>query len=356
MNAPVQSDDPELERLQAAAQWLVRLGEAGDDEALIAEWLSWCEATPENFDAFERIEQTWQLAGVAAARPATQPQPVHRRGWRRYSARSMMRFAAGLAVVAVGVFLLQPQWPQGAQTLSTPVAIHGSSQLPDGSRVELGARSRISTHFDEGMRRVVIESGEAYFEVAHDKSRPFVVQAGALTVTAVGTAFNVRRGEEQVVVTVSEGRVRLASKEARAITPVRHNSHAPAATALEAGVGEQAVYSVQDGRIDLASADPAVATAWRGGVLKFVHEPLHEVVANLNRYSTREIVLAEPALGRLRYTGTVFGNRLEDWLDAVENVFPLHVSYDGPDRIVLVPNKSSSPSQSRTRERGGSEG
>lgn len=331
--------DRELQRLEAAAQWLVRLRDNADDESLVAEWLAWCEAAPGNLDAFQRIEDTWQAVAVAvtppaAARPAAQPRPItpaprrHRHSVRSFAKAASLLLALGL----VAMLVTRPPWFQGTQTLSTPVAIHGSSPLPDGSRVELGARSRITTHFSDKLRRVVIESGEAYFEVAHDKTRPFVVEAGGLTVTAVGTAFNVRRGGERVVVTVSEGRVRLAP-EAGAPRVAQSQSKAP----VEAGAGEQATYSKGDGRIALALADPAVAVAWREGVLKFVQEPLDEVVADLNRYSTRQIVLADPRLGQLRYTGTVFGNRLDDWLNAVESVFPLRVTYDGPDRIVLEP-------------------
>lgn len=336
----VQPADAELERLRAAMQWLVRLRESGDDEALIGEWLAWLDAAPENAEAFEQIKDTWQVAGAAATLlPRHAESPARGRWWRRLSSRNSLRIAAAVVLAIAGTLLLRPQAPQGEQTLSTPVAIHGSSLLPDGSKVELGARSRISTHFDDGVRRIVIEAGEAYFEVAHDKTRPFVVQAGALSVTAVGTAFNVRRGDEQVVVTVAEGRVRL---EDRAV-PARWSGAGKPKAPMEAGAGEQAVYSARERRIDLAAANPEVAIAWRGGVLKFVHEPLHEVVANLNRYSPRQIELGDPSLGRLRFSGTVFSNRLEDWLQAVESIFPLHVTYEGADRIVLVPGKPQEP-------------
>ncbi len=346
--------DPELERLHAAAHWLVRLREAGDDEALIGEWLAWCEVSPENFEAFERIEDSWQLTGNAAVLLAPRQVSSRERWWRRLSARHAVRALAATLVIVAGLLLLQPQWPHGGQTLSTPVAIHGSSVLPDGSRVEMGAHSRITTRFEDDVRRVVVESGEAYFEVAHDRTRPFMVQAGGLTVTAVGTAFNVRRGDERVVVTVAEGRVRLASNEQLEVRTdtTRGSTKRAHAKPVEAGAGEQATFSAQDGRIDLALADPSVATSWRDGVLKFVHEPLDEVVSDLNRYSTRKIVLGDPALARLRYTGTVFGNRLEDWLNAVESVFPVQVTYEGPDRIVLVPRKQSPAALSPKQEEG----
>lgn len=343
MNAvPDTPDDAELDRLRAASRWLVALRECGDDDTVIADWLAWCDAAPENLDAFERIKTTWKVSGaalvasapqVSAAPPAASSPAAQRRPRRHRRWRSLAR-AAGM-VMAVGLSAILLTQPAGTtHTLSTAVALHATNPLPDGSVVELGARSRIATRYSEAERRVVIEEGEAYFDVAHDPERPFVVQVGGLSVIAVGTAFNVRSGQERVVVTVTEGRVRLA--RAAPAGPGR-----PPVPAVEAGAGEQATFSARQGTIDVAMADPGVATAWREGVLKFVHEPLDEVVANLNRYSTRQIVLADPRLAQLRYTGTVFGTRLDDWLDAVEGVFPITVTYDGTDRILLVVREGS---------------
>lgn len=330
MNTHSQDTDLDLQRLEEAADWIVRLRDTPEDEALVAEWLEWCDAAPENLDAFRRVQDTWFATGEAAAL-ASAPAPqagattvLPRR--RRYSRTRFAMAASLLLSVGLGALLLtQPQWIYGLHTLSTPVAMHGSSTLEDGSRVELGARSRIRTDFSERERRVFVESGEAFFEVAKDASRPFIVKAGDLSVTAVGTAFNVRRSDERVVVTVSEGRVRLESADE------------PTKQPLEAGAGEQATFSRKAQRIQLARIDPGVATAWREGVLKFKDEPLDEVVADLNRYSTRKIELADPQLNELRYTGTVFGNRLEDWLHAVENVFPVQVEHKGADRIIIAP-------------------
>ena len=330
-------DDRDLQRLEEAADWLIRLRDTPEDEALVAEWLNWCDAAPENLDAFRRVQDTWVATGAAAhsttAAPLTVAAAVPSPRRRRYSRTRLAMAASLLLSVGLGVLLFtQPQLMDGLHTLSTPVAMHGSSTLEDGSRVELGAKSRIRTDFSEHRRRVIVESGEAFFEVAKDASRPFVVEAGDLTVTAVGTAFNVRRGDERIVVTVSEGRVRLASSAAKA-----EEQRAP----LEAGAGEQATFSTVEKRIQLASIDPSVATAWRQGVLKFKDEPLDEVVADLNRYSTRKIELSDPRLNQLRYTGTVFGNRLEDWLHAVENVFPVQVEHVGSDKIIIAPKGES---------------
>ncbi len=355
---PSADHHPNLRRLEEAADWLILLRDQPEDDALVADWLNWCEATPENFEAFRKVQDTWDATGEAvrasanasraaiaadvpllvppppAPAPESAPVPHLPAGRRRQHHVRLALAATLLLTMGLGLLLFTlPQLIGGLHTLSTPVAMHGSSLLEDGSRVELGAKSRIRTDFDEHRRRVVVESGEAFFQVTKDAARPFVVEAGGLTVTAIGTAFNVRRSDERVVVTVSEGRVRLASQDAPA---------ASKADPLEASAGEQAVFSARDRHIALAPTDPSVAIAWREGVLKFKDEPLEEVVADLNRYSTRKIELSGPELNQLRYTGTVFGNRLEDWLNALGNVFPVRVEHRGSDTIVIVPKEKSS--------------
>lgn len=324
--------DIELERLEAAASWLVRLREAPDDEQLVARWLDWCDDQDGNLDAFQRVQDTWQTAGEV--RPARTKSSLSPERLTPHASRRLAQAAAIAAVLLVGAAVWTVIQPFGGETLNTAVAMHASSDLPDGSRVELGALSRVRVKYSEGERLLKLDSGEAFFEVAHDAERPFVVDAGNVTVTAVGTAFNVHRAGSRVEVTVSEGRVRLQSDAGRI-----WNIVAPAAEPLkpvEAAAGEQATYRPEEKRIVTAAvADPSEVAAWRRGVLKFVHEPLDVVISDLNRYSHRRIELGDPALRDLRYTGTVFSGSLDDWLRAVENVFPVRVERLDDNRIVL---------------------
>jgi transmembrane sensor len=90
-----------------------------------------------------------------------------------------------------------------------------------------------------------------------------------------------------------------------------------------------------DRRLSLSGADVQVATAWRSGVLKFVDEPLQNVVADLNRYTERKIIIGDPSLNALPYTGTVFAERIDQWLLAVQDAFPLYVEESGRERVRL---------------------
>jgi transmembrane sensor len=313
MNATM-PDDTEFERMEQAADWLIRLNDAPGDEAAIAQWLQWCEQDAQNLTAFQRAQSVWQAAAPRGA--------VHRA--RTLFAPRRLAIAASL-LCALGALLwfAMARLPEPAvQSYSTPIAGRGASVLPDGSKVELGASSRMTTHYSAALRSVTVDSGEAYFSVAKDPSRPFVVTAGSVRITAVGTAFNVRRGDDRVVITVSEGRVRLTGSGA-----------AVADSTLEAG--QQAVYVPVAKELAIAPVHAADAASWRQGVLKYIHEPLSAVTADLNRYSSKRIVIADARLAALPFTGTVFSARIGEALHGFADVFPLQV-IERPDRIELA--------------------
>jgi transmembrane sensor len=313
MNATM-PDDAELERMEQAADWLIRLNEAAGDEAAITQWLQWCERDDRNLTAFQRAQSVWQAAI---------PRGAAHRTHALFAPRRLAIAASLLCAVGAALWFGVARLPEPAvQSYSTPIAGRGTSVLPDGSRVELGASSRMSTHYSAAQRGVTVDSGEAYFTVAKDPSRPFIVTAGSVRITAVGTAFNVRRGDDRVVITVSEGRVRLTGSGAAA-----------ADSALEAG--QQAVYVPVAKALAIAPVHTADAASWRQGVLKYIHEPLSAVTADLNRYSAKRIVLTDPRLATLPFTGTVFSARIGDALHGFADVFPLQV-IERPDRIELA--------------------
>lgn len=294
----------DLTRLEAAADWLVRLNDAPGDEALIAAWLQWCDEDRDNLPAFKRTQAVWQAA-------ALMPEP------RRTPRTTLKPWFAIAATVVLGAaaltwFSARHSFDSGQQSYSTPIAGRGQSVLPDGSKVDLGAGSRITTQYSDTTRGVTVDSGEAFFFVKKDALRPFVVTAGNLRVIAVGTAFDVRRAGDQVVVAVEEGKVRVSD-----------TGSGPDLAAV--GAGEQAVYREKTRSLALGQIKLADAASWRDGILKYEHEPLSAVVADLNRYSTRKIVIGDSSIAVLPFTGTVFSTRIDDALHAFSDVFPVTI-------------------------------
>ncbi len=315
----------DLDRMAAAADWLVRLHDAPGDEALAVAWLQWCEEDPRNLQEFQSAQLVWHAANPAA--PATMaevtafpPRVVERQP----SRRTWFGLAAAVLIaIGIGSFaLLRSAHDELLQSYETPIAGTGSSVLPDGSRVELGADSRITTRYTASQRFISVDAGEAYFLVAKDPGRPFLVDAGGMQITAVGTAFNVRRNNDRVVIAVSEGQVQLDNEEKSARTPLL--------------AGQQAVYSSDSGTVTIAQINAMDVASWRNGVLKYMHEPLGSVAQDLSRYHNKRIVISDARLSAMPFTGTVFSSRIGDALKALESVFPLQVRERG-DAIELAP-------------------
>ena len=295
----------DLTRMHAAADWLVRLNDAPADETVVTEWLKWCEGDPENLPAFKRAQAIWQ----AAIPPADS----------RHSVHSIQKFWVGVAAASIllglsALWIVVRHGPDpGTQSYSTPIAGRGLSVLPDGSKVELSAGSRITTQYSSTSRAVTVDAGEAFFSVSKDTHRPFVVTAGGLTVIAVGTAFNVRRGDDRIIVAVQEGRVRVSDR----------SLSGPDLAAV--GAGEQVVYRERLKHLAVAHIEPQDAASWREGVLKYEQEPLSSVAADLNRYTSHRIVIRDRATAQLPFTGTIFSTRIDDALNAFIDVFPVTI-------------------------------
>ncbi len=181
--------------------------------------------------------------------------------------------------------------------------------------------------FTAQRRTVALNSGEAFFEVRSDPSRPFVVQTPSARVAAVGTAFNIRTDGHILRVTVSNGVVEIVAGSPTAGRPDQER-------AFSLHAGQQAVLRPSDAPVT-SVIDPRVVTAWTTGTLKFIDEPLDSVIAAVNRYSPTRIELRAADVANLRYTGTVVSGRVDEWLAALPNVFPLEVVSQDSDRIII---------------------
>lgn len=318
--------------LQAAADWWARLRDPREPARSEEQWLEWSGSDADRIDAFARVSELGTQLGAlddAAKREFARefsPASARRPRWLPFAIAASLVLA-----VAAGGTLLWQRLPIGAmetENYATAVAVDRNISLSDGSQVALGGATRLTTHFAGDRRDVDLSAGEAYFQVAHDTSRPFIVNAGAVSIRAVGTAFNVRRTGERVTIGVSQGRVRIASSEGVA------NGRSSTAEALEAVAGQQISFDPHASGLTVGAISPGRAASWREHRLEFVNEPLDAVVADINRYSTRPFVLADAKLGALVFTGTVDTRALDSWLEALPKILPLRVDSDS-ERVTL---------------------
>lgn len=336
----------ERARLLEASQWWMRLQESAEADQTV-EWLEWVQQHPRNLDAFNRIDamsrelrhlDAHQRAALldefageeirAPEQPAAHSSRVRRKFDLRFTSRTRsIAVACSICLaVAIVLFAFERNEPvavaRDTTTYHTGHALHQDVTLADGSQVSIGASSTVAVQLKEDVRLIQLNEGEAFFKVQHEPTRPFVVDAGELTVTAIGTAFNVRKVADSIAVSVTEGRTRVAR---------------PDGGAIEVGTGEQVVYDAQTRTFKHSAVDARIATAWRERRLEFVNEPLAVVIANVNRYVDVSIRMADEGAGDLTFTGTVMPQNIDAWLRALPSVLPVAVE-ESEKEIVISKN------------------
>jgi transmembrane sensor len=303
---------------QAALGWVVRCerGLSVEQERELASWLA---ADGQHGELFAEFGGTWILMGQAdpdAVSVATTAesregrvlrfeQPAAKRAARR-SARATWLSLAAAAVIAMGV---ASWWRGGVRDSAVATEIGASRQLTlsDGSIVALNTDSSVVTAFMPEERRVRLEKGEAFFQVAKDAARPFVVEAAGVGVRAVGTAFNVRVHPTSIEVLVTEGKVRVAPNtsalgdggdfsEVAAGQRVNVSLAAPSRSAPEAPARLEVAHVPAD--------EVRRRLAWQGRRLDFSDTPLEEMVAEFNRYNRHKIVVIDAELAPVRFGGS----------------------------------------------------
>ena len=327
-----------------ASEWLVLLesGDATDEErARFEEWLA---ADPGNRAAYAALSDTWgrlaqmrgrlRHAGDAGSGADAVMKRLDRSGRaRRRKYRLSWAAAAAVLVAAVlGGILYLPG--DSAIPYRTEVGERRTASLADGSTVELNTDTELLVEYTDARRRVVMTRGEAFFEVAEEEGRPFVVTAGHGEIRAVGTGFAVRlKSSHLVSVTVTEG-----------IVEVAHSPSNPSSTALPRETaeppvlrrGQRAEYDREATRIeDVPSQELDRTQAWRRGLLVFEDASIAEVIAEVNRYTEIQLVIADAEIGALRLGGTFKTGRLEALLEVLEKGFGIRVTREHPETIEL---------------------
>jgi transmembrane sensor len=322
----VNKSDPtasDIARLQDASEWVQRLNESSAEE-LADQWMQWCGADPMNLPAFEQMQRLWNAFPETKAKTLHPPAVVNR-----------LEHPTGLIALAASVVLLIGvagwfAWHYSdEQVLDTATGEQRRITLADGSHLDLAPGSRVITHFTLTKRDLRLDRGQAFFQVAHNATRPFIVHANNLTVTAVGTEFDVRISPSNTAVTVGEGRVTVVPDVEGTGSGSRANTEI-----VRASVGQRVSFSKSAHQLSVATVDPKVAGAWRDGTLQFVGEPLEDVINAINRYTASQILVA-PAFQQTRFTGTVSPSKVRDWLKALEHIYPVEVVDQGENGVVI---------------------
>jgi len=320
MRYPTGSRD-EAEARREAASWAAKM-RGQDADCVRLEFERWRAASPLHRRLYDEMDAISRDTRRLAATPYGRDyQPLPQR--RPLFARPELRLAAAgvLAVILVGgaLFLHRPgsvsvQHP-GAQAIASATGQLRRLRLPDGSNVVLDTDTRIEVAFNQSARLVRLLGGRARFDVAPGQSIPFMVEAGHRVILDRGTVFDVALGRDGVKVSLLRGAVEIHDRTA---------SGAPGKMVARLAPGQLAVAAA--GHVDaIVATAPAGADHWVDGVLNYDGARLADVVADIDRYSTRKLRLGDSSLADLRVTGVFRPVPLESAAQVLAAALGLHV-------------------------------
>jgi transmembrane sensor len=354
---------PDVAALDAeAAAWVARF-DAGDvsakDQAAFQAWLNTSalhrQAIAEYGSFWSEFDKLGQLTDSIGAERELDTQARRSLAGTKYW---LVACAAAVLVIAVagGVFLQHipdrpsaqqvavrqaaaPR-PSGPQSYVTAIGAQKKFTLADGSVVTLNTNSRIDVELLGNRRDIHLVHGEAYFDVVHDKTRPFTVYANQYVVRDIGTAFAVHLLERGLVnVRVAKGSVEIAARTRKG----KISDEAKSLGVIEAG--RDVVFGQKIERSAVVSdAELGRKLAWRQGQLIYSGQPLAEVLADISRYSDIEIELADPGLRNLPVGGAFSVSQTDAIFAALENNFGVHAEWIDARhvRLTSTDNKDTS--------------
>ncbi|WP_140987033.1 FecR family protein [Asticcacaulis tiandongensis] len=323
-NLPPLALPPDI--LTAAADWLQkRQTDALFDEVAFTQWLA---EDPRHEDAWLRVQSMWasfddyQTAPELLALRTRVLQRAYQRKQRRWSkgelGRRSLLFgggAAAAAVIGAGLFL----YGSHHQTFSTGIGEMRTLVLSDRSLITLDANSRLIVSYSHDLRRLELIQGRAHFDVAHDPSRPFQVEARHQTVTALGTDFTVELRPRALTVALFKGKVSVgeASGKLHQLTPLQElRLHSD----LPEGFAIRPLNATQD-------------LAWREGRLIFNNERLADAAERMSNY-TQTRISVDRDVADMRISGMFMVGQTNAFIDALQAYYPLQADIS-PNRVTI---------------------
>lgn len=309
-----------------ATDWWVRLDGGELDQKQQQLFQDWLSKNPAHARAFADVSQLWgELDAIKSllAIPVTpkQQSAINKTSWIQTLFRpGIVRWSTALAICCM-LFWLSPFGLLFRADFHTSIGEMRTLQLSDGSTVMLNSDSALAVSMAPNARQISLLKGEALFRVSPDKSRPFSVHAGDGSVTALGTAFNIRLRDGSTEVTVTEHSVAVNLDKGFQTTRLEE--------------GQSLSYDQRHGISAAQTADTSAITAWQRGKLVFQDKPLGEVIAELNRYHRGHLMISDNRIAERRVNGVFHINDPLAVISALQNALQIkstHIS----DYLILL--------------------
>ncbi|PHR92671.1 MAG: hypothetical protein COA69_07530 [Robiginitomaculum sp.] len=320
--------------LNAASTWFARLMADDVSEAERAGFIIWLSESEAHKTAYEDICVTWgEVDGLDTSVLETLsakalPQTLHANNDRKTGFKwlaSSLAAAAVLIVAFVGMPMLNTVLGEQSPVEYAYTTGHGETRtvtLADGSEITLNTDTSVRAMFNQGTRKVILERGEAFFDVVRDETRPFTVGFGGGRVTVLGTRFNVYRQEAGTQVFVEHGRVEVSGLA----TP----------NTLILAVDQGANLDVNG---ELSTENAFVleqAIAWKNGNFVFRDTKLSDMATQINRYARLDVIIEDEAVKNLEISGTFAINRIPEILTTLELAMPVDVEVQSDGKHLIV--------------------
>ena len=336
---------------QLASEWLVERDEGWDTEreeafeAWKAEDIRHEIATRELEASWNRMKQLRQVIDDPTLRPNLEVLTHDSRKKKRTFKKrlSIIGSLAALLLLSFGIWIVKSDSlsVETVDPVSYTTTFNDYKQigLEDGSILEMNANSRVEVEYTDKIRRIRLHRGEAHFEVVKDASRPFLVDAGAVAVKAVGTAFNVRYDSEEVQVLVTEGRVAVNASQSSE-DEFQADLSEFSTTLPELKAGDQATISTQGPHLvpmvsNVTDEEFTQILAWKGPRLFFDATPLEEAVRQFNEHNLIQLSIDDDALRELSIGGSFLVEDVEAFVRLLAGEGSVLVERPDFDTIVL---------------------
>jgi len=351
MTAPHEDD---LAIIKEQARFWVSLFEAGDvstkEQASFQEWMN---TSPQHVHEFCKTEQLWKDLSlvenygqdVAAAeyiqafseriksfwqkpnnKILANPQPI------LGNFKLVLITACLLAAITI-TSLFIAEGPVQTTAYTTEYAEHKDIVLEDGSHIFLSARTQFETSFSDGVRHASLTSGEAFFDIAKDSDRPFIITVGTTEVFVTGTQFDIHRADDTIRVAVAEGTVEVTQNNETSETNEKRFLRA-----------NQHIVATESGKIsDVLTITGNKPGAWRSGRLSYMQHPLYSLVSDLNRYYMPGVTVMDESLNSIEITTSFKIEQIEQMMTALAASNPVKVEKTPEGRFIIKALRNDDP-------------
>lgn len=306
-----------------AARWYAKLNNTTVTTQCLREFREWREIG-DNRQAYADIDAFWKRVAQLRNDEEIKAAGEEALNRKKPGGPALKSAIIALLVVSSGAALVYGYRAYVGTTYATEIGEQRLVRLEDGSRVRLDTDSQVRVRLTRGERRLDLMRGQAFFEVAHEPGRPFVVRAGDTSVRALGTRFEVSRANEDVQVTLVDGKVLVSAKFA----------NGPGVWTLAPG-GQVTVS--ENSASPPIRVDTAAATSWTTGRLVFQSQPLQSAIDEVNRYSKTKIALDDERLRLTPVSGSFESGDTEAFVSAIKDLYNLKVASRSEREIRLEP-------------------